>query len=213
VTESAVQLVTSERLPYLLARARDSGAAVAPVLCFLHGFDEGAPAEPREALTRHGPLRSDSSPLAAQFIVVAPQLPEQGDVWHRYAAAVHDIMKQVQARYGGDPERTFLTGFSFGGNGVFDLALAQRRFWAALWPVDPTRAPRADPPGPVWLSSGAVSRRGKRTFVTRLHLVAESESEGDRVYRDDGHDHVGTALSAYQADRVYRWLLGRRRKT
>lgn len=209
----ALELVTTARLPYLLWVPGEAGPGGWPVLCFLHGFDEGAPAEVRDALTRHGPLRPGSSPLAAQFIVVAPQLPEQGDVWHRHAAAVHDIMKQVPARYGGDPERTFLTGFSFGGNGVFDLALVQRRFWAALWPVDPTRAPRADPARPVWLSSGAVSRRGKRTFVTRLHLVDDSGRAGDRVYSDGGHDHVGTALSAYQDDRVYRWLLDRRRKT
>jgi len=210
VTETAAQLVTSERLPYLLAVATDSGAAVAPVLCFLHGLDEGAPAEPREALTRHGPLRSDSSPLAAQFIVVAPQLPEQGDVWHRYAAAVHDIMKQVQTRYGGDPERTFLTGFSFGGNGVFDLALAQPGLWAALWSVDPTRVPRRDPGLPVWLSSGAISRRLQAVFDAALRLEpAGPGSPGDRVYTDEGMDHVGTATLAYQDERIYRWLLSR----
>jgi hypothetical protein len=33
---------------------------------------------------------------------------------------------------------------------------------------------------------------------------------GERVYLDQGEDHVGTARLAYADDRIYRWLLGRR---
>jgi hypothetical protein len=29
------------------------------------------------------------------FIVVAPQLPTRGDIWHRYADAVRAILRQV----------------------------------------------------------------------------------------------------------------------
>ncbi|QBQ56100.1 hypothetical protein [Nitrosococcus wardiae] len=117
-------------------------------------------------------------------------------------------MQQVQALNHEAPEQRFLTGFSFGGNGVFDLALEQRNFWAALWAVDPTRVPVEDPGRPVWLSYGEVSRPKKLSFIQCLHLEPlQSETPGERVYVDQGQDHVGTATFAYQDARIYSWLL------
>jgi predicted peptidase len=182
-----------------------------PLLCFLHGYDEGAPMPIEAALTRHGPLAAGSSPLAtADFVVVAPQLPARGDLWPRYTEAVDHIVREVQARHRGDPARAYLTGFSFGGNGVFDLALARLGSWAALWPVDPTRVPPEDPGRPVWFSSGEISRLRADSFIRRLRLEPiQGAGPGDRVYDDRGQDHVGTARLAYRDDRIYRWLLSR----
>jgi predicted peptidase len=183
-----------------------------PVLCFLHGYDEAAPVDIRQGVTRHGPLRPGSAPRArSEFIVVAPQLPRAGDLWHRLTDPVREIVTEVRERHGGDPRRSYLSGFSFGGNGVFDLALAQRNTWAALWPVDPTRTPRADPERPVWLSVGEVARYGKEGFIRALGLQPLGEgAEGDRVYLDEGEDHVGSATRAYADERIYAWLLSRR---
>jgi hypothetical protein len=164
-----------------------------------------------QALTLHGPLRQTSSPMATKkFLVVAPQLPSRGDLWHLYADAVQQIVSQVQARHQGDPERTYLTGFSFGGNGVFDLALMQPDFWAALWPVDPTRVPARDPERPVWFSSGEISRHLRDGFIQRLDLQPFHAPPGNRIYVDQGQDHVGTAVLAYRDDRIYGWLLAKR---
>ena len=213
MTDPDVQLIDAAPLRYLLARpASDFDEACShPVLCFLHGYDEAAPLPIRQALTRHGPLAPQSAPEArSEFIVVAPQLTTAGDHWHRHADVVREIVEYVQDEHGGVPERTYLTGFSFGGNGVFDLALEQPGLWAALWAVDPTRVPPEDPGLPVWLSSGAVSRRGREAFMRRLHLTASGEAPaGERVYRDQGFDHAGTATAAYQDERIYRWLLSR----
>jgi predicted peptidase len=211
---SELHLIESAPLQYLLSLPRPawSAAGAWPLLCFLHGYDEGTPAPIEHALTRHGPLAAVSAPLAReQCVIVAPQLPTRGDVWAWYAPAVQQIMEQVQAGHHGDPRRRYLTGFSFGGNGVFELALAQREWWAALWPVDPTRVPPADPGRPVWLSSGEVSRHSARAFMARLQLQPPGEAEpGERVYVDEGQDHVGTAKLAYQDERIYRWLLSQR---
>ena len=199
-------------LPYAVSVPAGAGAPL-PLLCFLHGYDEAAPMEPAAGVTRHGPLHPGSSPLAARdFIVVAPQLPRAGDHWHACADAVRRIVDDVRADHGGDPARTYLTGFSFGGNGVFDLALAQPDFWAALWAVDPTRVPREEIRRPVWLSVGGIARRARDAFVRALALApAEGDTPaGDRLYLDEGEDHVGSATRAYRDDRVYRWLLSRR---
>jgi hypothetical protein len=210
-----LRLVESAPLRYLLSLPSAASAAPRPVLVFLHGYDEGAPADIHAALTLHGPLRADN-PAAArdEFIVVAPQLPVCGDYWLRSADAVRDIVRGVQAEHGGDPSRTYLTGFSFGGNGVFDLGLAMPEMWAALWSVDPTRVPRRDPGLPVWLSSGAISRRIQAVFNDALRLeLAGAGPLGERVYTDEGMDHVGTATLAYRDERIYRWLLEKRRNS
>ncbi len=165
-----------------------------------------------EALTRHGPLRpAKPARPVEQFIIVAPQLPTRGDVWHRYAGAVQMILSDVQQQHQGNPKRAYLTGFSFGGNGVLDLALLQPDTWAALWAVDPTRVPAQNPPRPIWLSFGQVARHRKEDFIHDLDLLPVVESgEADRVYLDEGADHVGSATLAYRDERIYHWLLSKR---
>ena len=165
-----------------------------------------------EALTRHGPLRAGNPERAlSEFIIVAPQMPVRGDVWYRYAENVRAILTLVLQQHGGDAERAYLTGFSFGGNGVFDLTLLQPNQWAALWAVDPTRAPARNPPVPVWLSVGEIARHRQREFIQALALDPAAESgNGQRVYLDEGEDHVGSARLAYSDERIYRWLLSHR---
>lgn len=205
-------VVRSGPLPYLLSIPAGRAEGPRPVLCFLHGYDEGAPTPIVEGITRHGPLRPGSARRAVDdFIVVAPQLPRAGDYWHLHADALRMIVEGVRAEHGGDPARTYLTGFSYGGNGVLDLAIAQPGFWAALWPVDPTRVPRSDPGRPVWLSIGAAARRSTAGFIRTLGLqLADAAPDGDRLYLDEGQDHVGSATLAYRNEHIYDWLLARR---
>ena len=208
------RVIESSPLRYLLSLPASGHDGPLPLLCFLHGHDEAAPMAIDRALTLHGPLRAESLPRTQdRFIIVAPQLRVAGDHWHRYAEAVRQIVLAVQATHGGDPRRTYLTGFSFGGNGVLDLARAQPELWAALWAVDPTRVP---PPGlaqPLWLSIGEVARPRRAGFIHTLGLRdADATASGDRLYTDHGEDHVGSATSAYQDERIYAWLLARRRE-
>lgn len=204
-----LQLVNSHSLPYLLSLPATPPGQAKPLLCFLHGYDEGAPLPIRDALTRHGPLRSGSAVRArAEFIVVAPQLPARGDLWHRHADAVQEIVREVQQAHGVDLERTYLTGFSFGGNGVFDLGLEQSELWRALWPVDPTRVPRHKPQQPVWVSGGEASRYREGGFRSMLGIGTGLSSDTDHcIYLDEGRNHVDTATFAYADDRIYHWLL------
>jgi predicted peptidase len=189
-----------------------AGPGPHPLLCFLHGYDEAAPGPIDEALRRHGPLRSGNpARITEEFIVLAPQLPQAGDLWRQYAAKVRTLVEEAIARYGADAERLYLTGFSYGANGVFDLALLQPRVWAALWPVDPTRAPARDPQVPVWLSFGEIARHHKSRFVAALRLkAAHGDLDADRVFVDRGDDHVGAARRAYSDARIYDWLLQHR---
>lgn len=212
--EDNLHLLETAPLPYLLSlpggEVPEAGAW--PVLCFLHGYEEGPPTGARNGLTRHGPLRADASAFArSRFIILAPHLPSRGDIWDRHADDVQTIVRRVQGLYRGIPQQTYLTGFSFGASGVFDLALRSRDFWAALWAVDPTRVPPEDPGRPVWLSSGEISRHSGSAFVQRLGLrPLDGHTPGARIYEDQGQDHVGTATLAYQNDAIYKWLLTNR---
>jgi len=208
-------LVEDVGVPFVVALPKKEtpvGRGRYPVLFFLHGYGEGPPIGIRAGVTAHGPLRPGSSPLATgEFIVAAPQLPARGDLWRFEAMKVRKIVEYIHSRYGGDPDRTYLTGFSFGGNGVFDLALLHPELWATLWPVDPTRVPETDPGLPVWLSSGEASRPRSVQFIRRLSMEPLHDEAQARIYTDEGLDHVGTATSAYRNDMIYRWLLSQRR--
>ena len=163
------------------------------------------------ALTRHGPLRSlKPSTYKDRFVILAPQLPVRGDLWYRHADTVRQIVLDEAKNFACDLRRLYLTGFSFGGNGVFDLSFGQTAMWAALWPVDPTRVPTEAITIPIWLSLGEISRLQARSFIHKLALEsAETTSVADRVWSDAGEDHVGTATQAYKDERVYRWLLSK----
>jgi predicted peptidase len=132
----------------------------------------------------------------------------RGDLWNRYADTVGRIVLDEAKRFACDLRRLYLTGFSFGGNGVFDLSFAQTGIWAALWPVDPTRVPTRLITIPIWLSLGEISRLQAPSFIRILGLEsAEIATSADKVWSDAGEDHVGTATQAYNEERVYRWLL------
>lgn len=185
-------------------------APLAPLLCFLHGYGEAAPLPIESALSKFGPLQADAADLAQEFVVLAPQLPHAGDDWHLYEQQIRRLVLRLQREQGADPRRCYLSGFSYGGNGVFDLGMAQPDLWAALWPVDPPRLPARGLMPPVWLSIGEITRRNAYEFIDRLQSKPpDGELLSHRVHLDQQLDHVGCALQAYADTRIYRWLLRR----
>lgn len=202
-----------------LPRRPRSGAAL---LCFLHGRGEAQPMDPVTAMTMHGPLHPlsgiDTLDEAPSFVVVAPQLPVAGDLWHEQTDRVAALVQQVEARYATDPARRYLTGFSFGGNGVFDLGRRLPGFWSAMWSVDPPRRPEPGLAGPLWFSIGSSARPHAAESIQRLGSTALSDDAPDaapgatRMHLDQGEDHVGCARRAYADARIYRWLLAHRRE-
>ena len=191
-----------------------------PVLCFLHGSGEAAPLSIRAALTKHGPLRPGNSPqVVGRFLIVALQLPAPGgDVWGRRSDKIRQVVESVQKQYHGEPKRTYLTGFSYGANGVFDIAIAEPKLWAALWSVDPTRPPNSNLPCPLWISLGEASRNKRPDFmrvIKQLREIRAGESvpDGDFLCEDRSENHTGTAKVAFEEDRIYDWLLSRNRQS
>jgi predicted peptidase len=211
--EPPMQVLRAKSLDYLVVSPPmpQTERMGAPVLCFLHGLCEAAPLEIRQALTLHGPLRDGRAcNTVSSFVVVAPQLPAPESRWGDQVDAVLEIVRAVQQRFRGDPSRTYLTGFSFGADGLFELAQTDPGSWAALWAVDPTRLPSRVPTRPTWLSLGEMSRARRVDFEACLSVASSSGDKfGDFVCEDRGLDHVGTATAAYRDDDIYRWMLQR----
>lgn len=193
---------------------------VKPILCFLHGVRECVRSSDTEEdkerlMTGQGPLQGGTPQgKATAFIVVVPLVPcVQGDGrrsfndnWADYAGTVRQIVEQVREEYNGDRRQIYLTGFSYGANGVLDIGPRQRDLWAALWPVDPPRPPVQSSDQPIWVSAGERSRGNKLEFQNVWGVDPEA-SQPNRVYEDAGLDHVKTAANAYSRADIYEWLL------
>jgi hypothetical protein len=197
-----------------------TASALRPVLVFLHGRDEASPPLPgsspniMEKLTLHGPLATSSAKIGINdFVVVAPQLAAPGgDVWSKHKVTVADLARNVAADHGGDLTRMYLTGFSYGGNGVLSLGQDPSGPWAALWAVDPPAVPAGCPPCPVWLSAGRYAHPQAAAFTSILRLQqAAAASSTASVYDYVAPGHGETAQLAYADPRVYLWLLTHRR--
>ena len=71
---AAPHVVETSTLRYLIRAGGAVSGYAPPLLCFLHGYDEGAPLDILAALTRYGPLRANTPSTAiAPFVIVAPQ--------------------------------------------------------------------------------------------------------------------------------------------
>lgn len=184
-----------------------------PVLCFLHGdkecehrLDKGKAI--KQAMRVHGPLGERSAQLERnKFIVVCPQLKYPGgDIWKNYRGTVVQVIKEMHEKELGDPNETYLTGFSYGGNGVFDIAMDGDFHWKALWAVDPPDPPMAKPAYPTWLSAGPYARGSKDRLEGLGFQKRETGLGSNYIYDDYGLEHGDTSIEAYADKDVYQWL-------
>lgn len=105
----------------------------APVILFLHGSGERGDDGARPTQAGLGPhVRAHAADFPA--IVVFPQLPD-GEEWSDNTPLAFAALEAATREFGGDRDRTYLTGMSMGGYGTWELALMQPDRFAALVPV------------------------------------------------------------------------------
>lgn len=209
---------------------RDAADGLRPVVLFLHGSGERGVDNVAQTRSGLGPYLEATPDFPA--IVVFPQAPP-GTNWAGTVAA--DAIAALDAatrEFGGDPARTSLTGMSRGGYGVWELALAYPRRFAALAPVcggieafpgyedlfvSPLRD-AADPYAelasrvrgtPVWLFHGArddlVLPENSRRIVAALQAVGEQP--GYTEFPDANHNSWD---ATYATSALWTWMFAQR---
>lgn len=161
-----------------------------PLVVFLHGYGERASenvaGQPFSALTVHSmPAVVESDDWDWPFIVVSPQIDEEG--WVTRADDLAAVVDRMEAEYGADPNRLYLTGLSYGGRGTWEIGLAQSERWAALMPLcsdpegleAPARAELAQMP--LFVVHGTVDPTSN-DFRTMENFVGDFVEEGTPFY-------------------------------
>ena len=194
------------------------------MLCFLHGAGEAATkdtaaTEPQllnKLLANHSPAwhAENGSAFLAPFLVICPQLErrrrwEQGDVeW------VDNLVRTAIRDHDGDDSRLILSGFSYGGEGAFQLAAASAYKWTTIWAVDP--ALQRVPPAPgrdvrVLIHHG-VAQPGAENMASFSKALSLSVQQQDDIVGDRGaialpDDHPTCSRTAFSDPAAYAWLL------
>ncbi len=183
-----------------------------PVIIALHGSGERGKDGIKQTTVGLAPqivARTHKFPFIAVF-------PQAHGMWFRGAneAANWAILNDVLEEYRADPDRVYLTGFSMGGFGTWEMAVAHPDAFAAIIPIC-----GAGPPDymtnilnlPTWAFHGALD---KNVPVERSReLVRELKRLGAHPryteYPAIAHDSWNRA---YATPDLWRWLLKQRRQ-
>lgn len=203
-------------LPYLLFLPKGYNASKAerwPLVIFLHGSGERG--TDIEVVKKHGPPMLVEKDPAFPFIVISPQLPEQGKGADRYWSVppLDALLDHALKTWRIDPSRVYLTGLSLGGIATWDWGTARPERFAALAPVaafgDPKRACAAKDV-PVWAFHGdhddAVDTRGDFEMVDALKKCGATP----RLTIYPATDHWSW-VPAYNDPALWLWLLHQRK--
>lgn len=184
-----------------------------PVLFYLHGSGGGDPQNWDKVKESDGPQGAASrDPERFPFVVVSLRSPGG---W--YPPAVKDVMDEVEAKYHIDPAREYLTGFSMGGMGAWNVAYDQPSRFAAVAPVgartgDPARMPLLKGVA-VWVFNGAedvtTTAADARAAVESLRTVGVAAEV--KYTEIPGAGHVESLQTAYAGTELYDWLLRHKR--
>jgi len=184
------------------------GARRWPLLLFLHGA--GQRGADLMQVKKLGPPALLAAGQPMPMLVVSPQCRENAS-WQ--AADLVGLLGQVEKTYRVDVDRIYLTGYSMGGCGAWELAtLAPERF-AALVPVsgsgNPGQAGRLVHL-PVWAFHGARDKAVSPANDKKM-IAAMSQLGGQAkltLYPERGH---GICDLVYRQPELFTWLLKQKR--
>jgi len=206
--------------------------AKTPVVLFLHGSGERGDDGVKQTAAGLGPYVHAH---AAEFpaIAVFPQIPE-GQEWSDNAALAMAVLDAATREFGGDPDRTYLTGLSMGGYGTWDLALMQPGRFAALVPICAGVQPHPERPTlrvqsvldepdpfaaaaqrlrdtPIWIFHGAKDDAVPPEQSRRMASALKAAGARDARYTEFPEANHNSWDPAYATPELWTWLWRQRR--
>jgi predicted peptidase len=186
-----------------------------PVILFLHGAGEAGTDGETPTRVGIGPaIRAREATFP--FLVIFPQARDRVPATHGSwlpgqpdAECALAILDAVQREYRTDARRVYLTGVSVGANGVWHLAAADPKRWAAIVPIcglGPLTKAVALRDVPCWCFHGAED--GNIPVEHSRNMIEALRGAGGRPryteYSGVGHD---SWEKAYANNELFDWLM------
>ncbi|MDO3412191.1 GNAT family N-acetyltransferase [Saccharibacillus sp. CPCC 101409] len=203
------QIVKTVRLDYQLyvpAGYEQDESASWPLILYLHGAGGSGP--DRDQLRKEGLPQRVESGSGLPFFVAAPHCP-LGSFWNTMEDELLAMLDDLSRAWRIDDSRLYLTGFSMGAYGVWNLADRHPQRFAAVAPVsgggDPAHSKRLSDM-PAWIFHGEadeVIRSSESLKMAEAMREAGAEVELT-LYPGVGHD---CWKNVYANEGLYRWFL------
>jgi predicted peptidase len=180
-----------------------------PIILFLHGIKKRG--SDLSLLDNYGLLKTAESTSDFEFIVVAPQCPAYS-FWPSMRHEVLALLNQVMSNYNVDNNKVYLTGFSMGGNGVWDLATHYSKQFSAIVPLAGWYEKEAVKhiQSPVWVFHGEED--DKVPISNSIELVNQLKGTDTEIqfttYPGLSHSIMD---ETYSNPELFKWLLRKER--
>ena len=183
-----------------------------PLVVFLHG--SGQRGRDNQAQLRGLPGRMADAKLRERFpcFLVAPQCPAGSD-WVRRADTLEALIESLLKAQPIDRRRIYLTGFSMGGFGTWELAVRRPELFAAVAPIcgggDSGRASKLVGV-PVWAVHGDADDVVPVEQSRRMIEAIRAAGGSPRYSELPGVGHNGSTFAYFNPGEVVPWLFRQR---
>ena len=207
------QQETTEQYDYLLhlPKGYHDWGEPRPLIIFLHGAGEVR--QDVTALKKLDLFHYANGRIPVEdfpFIVVSPHTPKHGWNPRKVVDFLDGILAERRFRYKIDPERIYLSGFSMGGFGTFQVASVFPDRFAAIVPVSGGGEPEMAESlliVPTWAFHGDADDVVDLEYsLNVISAMEDLRHDNVRLTIIPGAGH-GITGSVYSRPEIYRWML------
>ena len=147
--------------------------------------------------------------------VVMPQLPAKKS-WVNIKASLRELITHAQNTYQIDPNKVSLTGFSLGGRGAYEVALAEPQLFSCVVPVSgrvttSTANVNKLKDMPVWAFVGTADDSVDPQLSIDFIAALEKVNAAAKITCFEGAAHLQVPARCYTETDVLYWMIAQSR--